>query len=110
MKNQRQLLAGAIVLAILIPQITFAAWWNPFTWRIFNKKQEVKIEQPVPSESATSSVVVPNKVEKPAVTTEKAKPVPHVDNQGIEIEKLKKEIEALKQEKERIEVIRKLQG
>ncbi|MDO8589976.1 MAG: hypothetical protein Q7R69_01765 [bacterium] len=86
-----------ILLAIIIPQVAFAAWWNPFTWRIFNKKQEVKIEQPVPSESATSSVVVPNKVEKPTVTTEKVQPVPVVDNQSVEIEKLKREVEKLKE-------------
>mgnify|MGYP001580904712 CR=1 FL=1 len=26
---------------MVIPQITFAAWWNPFTWKIFYKTEKV---------------------------------------------------------------------
>src|SRR3989344_5219343 len=25
------------LIIILVPQVAFAAWWNPFSWRIFKK-------------------------------------------------------------------------
>lgn len=36
MKNKK-LVSILLVLGFLIPQITFAAWWNPFTWKVFQK-------------------------------------------------------------------------
>lgn len=61
----------SLALLLIVPQITFAAWWNPMTWDIlkFFRKQEVKVEQV-------------------ASTTE-------VQSQS-EIEQLKKEVEELK--------------
>ena len=38
MKNIKYALGSFFLLAILIPQITFASWWNPFTWSWFTKK------------------------------------------------------------------------
>lgn len=30
----------AILMAlIIVPSIALASWWNPFTWKIFNKKE-----------------------------------------------------------------------
>lgn len=38
-----------IILAIsfILPQVTYASWWNPFSWKIFHKSSEVKIENPI---------------------------------------------------------------
>lgn len=32
-------------VAIIIPQIALASWWDPFSWGIFNRQKEVKVEQ-----------------------------------------------------------------
>ncbi|MEK6858111.1 MAG: hypothetical protein AABX39_05985, partial [Nanoarchaeota archaeon] len=45
----------------IVPQVTFAAWWNPGTWKIFNRKSIIK--QTI---VATST---PNKIEKIRETT-----------------------------------------
>ena len=74
MKNQKQLLIGVIALAILIPQIPFAAWWNPFTWKIFNRPLKIDSVVELPKEETNDNVV----------------------DQSAEIEKLKKEVEELK--------------
>ena len=48
-----------ILVAIIIPQITFAAWWNPFSWKIFNRtnpqveKQERKLDPSEPNSVVT---------------------------------------------------------
>lgn len=75
MKNKIVL---AIFLMLLIPQVTFAAWWNPFTWKVFKffQKQEPVVEQVVEIEGTQN-----------ATTT---------DSQTSEIEQLRKEIEELK--------------
>ncbi len=38
--SKQKILTSLIITALLVPQITFAAWWNPFSWGWF-KKQEV---------------------------------------------------------------------
>lgn len=57
-----------LLVILIVPSVVSASWWNPFTWKIFNKQIESKIEQPV---------------------------IDPVD-QTVEIEKLKKEVEDLK--------------
>jgi len=34
-----------IVGVLVVPNVVFGAWWNPFTWSIFNNPSESKIEQ-----------------------------------------------------------------
>src|SRR3989344_2341906 len=58
MKNQKQFLIGVIALAILIPQITFAAWWNPFSWKIFNRPQQSVPVVEVPIEKVKKEIEV----------------------------------------------------
>jgi hypothetical protein len=38
--NPMKRLAGVILLLILIPQIADAAWWQPNTWRFFNRQEK----------------------------------------------------------------------
>lgn len=33
-----------IIGLLIVPQISFAAWWNPFTWKIFNKAKAPQTE------------------------------------------------------------------
>lgn len=60
-------LALVAVVSIGIPSISYAAWWNPFTWKIFNRTIEIKPQTELKTE-----------------------------NQSTEIEALKKEVEELK--------------
>src|SRR3989344_1289473 len=41
-KSLTKLSIVLITLIILHPQVTFAAWWNPGTWKIFNRKSDTK--------------------------------------------------------------------
>jgi len=77
MKNLKRVLFSFLIAIILIPQITFASWWNPFSWKMFNRKADTP--------TSISSVN-----ENKELNT--AKPT---DNSSEEIEKLKKQIEDL---------------
>lgn len=45
-----------LLVGFIIPQVTFAAWWNPFTWSIFRLRTEVvNNKQAVDGAAATSS-------------------------------------------------------
>lgn len=84
----RKTLIIVIVGLIVVPQITFAAWWNPFTWKIFswlsrlNTTSTVQIERGLKSIASTTQSL--------ATSTEKT-----------ELEALKKEMEKTKTEAEK---------
>jgi S1-C subfamily serine protease len=40
MKKYNKFVIILLVAAFFIPQIAFAAWWNPFSWNIWNKKTD----------------------------------------------------------------------
>jgi hypothetical protein len=58
MKNKYlKLLVVALAVAVIVPQITLAAWWNPFSWGWVNKifrfqKNEQKQEQVICTQDA----------------------------------------------------------
>ncbi|MEK7463032.1 MAG: hypothetical protein AAB621_01550 [Patescibacteria group bacterium] len=59
MKNKISLTVAIFIASLfIIPQITFAAWWNPGTWKIFNRKVEVKIEQKIIATSTPDNRIV----------------------------------------------------
>lgn len=111
MKN-KTFLSIAIFTASLfiIPQITFASWWNPGTWKIFNKKSEVKIERAMIATSTpdnriarTEKATTTEKIEQKSEEAKKTKATDNFANKSAqkkdvekEIEKLKKEVEELK--------------
>jgi|SRR3989344_227064 len=35
MKRRKQILLVVVVCVFMAPQVAFAAWWNPFTWKLF---------------------------------------------------------------------------
>ena len=110
MKNKTFLSITVFAISLLIiPQVTFASWWKPNTWKIFNRKSVVKIEQKIVATSTSNNVI--SQIEKATTTptpsqssnqsvgakkieqkSEEAKK----NDQSKEIEKLKKEVEALK--------------
>jgi hypothetical protein len=77
-KSMKRTLVLVTILVIAIPQVALAAWWNPFSWKIFSK---------VFSRQST-----PAQVEQvPGINDEI-----DVQDKALEIEKLREEIEILK--------------
>src|SRR3989338_1293862 len=109
MKNKTILSIAFFAISLLIiPQMTFASWWKPNTWKIFNRKSEVKTEQKIIATSTPNKVI--SQTEK-ATTTEKIEQKSEEakkNNQSKEIEKLKKEVEVLKQKQPQIKIIEKI--
>lgn len=81
MKNK--ILVFILLLAITIPQVASAAWWNPFSWKVFERIFTPKVEV-----FEAEKEVVKGSMEDIATTTEES-----------EIEKLRAEIEELKNQK-----------
>lgn len=65
----KKYLIGIVFVLLLVPSIVSAAWWNPFSWRIFNKKEVpvaiIQVPDPVPESMAVQPVV--EKKESPHV-------------------------------------------
>src|SRR3990167_2355004 len=121
MKNKTILSIAFFAISLLIiPQMTFASWWKPNTWKIFNRKSEVKTEQKIIETSTPNNVI--SQTEKATTTptlsrssgqsvgaekndqkSEEAKK----NDQSKEIEKLKKEVEALKQKQSQFKIFEK---
>ncbi len=93
MKNK--ILIGVLLALFLLPQITQAAWWNPFTWKIFNKTIEVTTPQtqsysPASSTNEANIKFVPSSTSSQPINTTKketkstssalAKPTPTLEN------------------------------
>ena len=85
MKNKTILSIAIFAISLfIIPQMTFASWWKPNTWKIFNRKSEVKIEQKIIATSTPNNVI--SQTEK-ATTTEK------IEQKNEEIKKPKGEVQ-----------------
>lgn len=78
MKNKISILI--LLFAITIPQVASASWWNPFSWKVFSRFFEPKVEKV-------------EKVEQVATSTENTA---STTNQVTEIEQLRAELEELK--------------
>lgn len=92
--------------ALIIPQVIFAAWWNPFTWKIFfifRKNPQVQV-QPVSSIASGTNIVStstnsnslesPKELETAKRNAEKAKA--EAESERLRTEKAKAEAEAAK--------------
>ena len=77
MKTYRQMLVILAVGVFIVPQIAFAAWWNPFTWNIpfFNKAPKAQVQQVQLIQNATTT---PNINAKTSDTTKKEAAKPSV--------------------------------
>ena len=135
MKNKTFLSITVFAISLLIiPQMTFASWWKPNTWKIFNRKSEVKIEQKIiatstpnnaisQTEKSTTTPTVSwssdqsvgaekieqknEEIRKPKAASSFADTSTQKNDQSKEIEKLKKEVEALKQKQSQFKIIEK---
>ena len=122
MKNKTILTITILAISLfIIPQMTFASWWKPNTWKIFNRKSEVKTEQKIIATSTPNNVI--SQTEKATTTPtlsrsssqsvgaekieQKSEEVKK-NNQSKEIEKLKKEVEVLKQKQSQFKIIEKI--
>jgi|GEM_PF-2449245 len=87
----KKFLSILVLVVLVTPQVAMAAWWNPFSWSVFQKKEtnvqqlesrikdlEKKLEETSGKKSATTTSEVSSmKVDKPVVKkAEKAVPVP----------------------------------
>ena len=66
------------LVILIIPSIALASWWNPFSWKIFNKKTQISVVAPIIQNTSDE-----------------------------EIQKLKQEIEDLKKQKTNIPITTK---
>src|SRR3990167_7543757 len=122
MKNKTFLAIAFFAISLLIiPQMTFAFWWKPNTWKIFNRKSEVKTEQKIIATSTPNNVIsqtekstTTEKIEqkseearKPKATSSLADTSVQKNDQSKEIKKLKKELEVLKQKQSQFKIIEK---
>ena len=75
--KKKYILTTIALIVFVAPQVVFASWWNPLTWKVFKflQKSEVKTEQVMNAQEA--------------LNTEN-------NDQPSELEELKKEIEELK--------------
>ena len=44
MSNKKLFLIVLAITILLVPQISLAVWWNPFSWKIFNKVPTAKVQ------------------------------------------------------------------
>ncbi len=65
---------GIIILfiAISIPNLALAVWWNPFTWNIFNRGHGIKIEKTIVSTSTIQNINVSQKATTTLIKTKEA--------------------------------------
>ena len=47
-------------MTLIIPVTTFASWWNPFTWKIFQRPIEVKLEEVITPPTIATSTIIEN--------------------------------------------------
>lgn len=72
MKNKTSLFLAIFVVSLfIVPQVTFAAWWNPVSWKVFNRKSEIKTEQRTIATSTPNNRIIPE--EKATTSSKKEK-------------------------------------
>lgn len=92
-KNFHKITFTVALALFVIPQVTFAAWWNPFTWGIFHRSDiktqifENKLDANATTTIATSTlkenITATTTPAIPAVKQEVKKTAPVVDNFAI---------------------------
>jgi len=136
MKNKTFLSITIFAISLLIiPQMAFASWWKPNTWKIFNRKAKIKTEQKIIATSTPNNVISQTekatttptlsrssgqsvgaeKIEQKSEEAKKQKAASSFadtsaqkNDQSKEIEKLRKEVEALKQKQSQFKIIEKI--
>ena len=90
--NYKRYLVALILVILVIPHIALAAWWNPFTWKVFisNKTPKVQVQevQNATTTQATSTTAIATPTSKVKVKNEE---------KDILINALKKQVAELAQ-------------
>jgi len=60
----RKKIIPLLIVAILIPQVAFAAWWNPFSWKIFTRIFNTKTETAQTATTTDNESDSDNEIEK----------------------------------------------
>lgn len=99
MKNNFPKIFLIAVIGILIfPQISFAAWWNPFSW--FKKPTDppkvLQVSTTTPTTNKPVATTTPKTVKETTAAKLKATPQAKITDQSSEIKKLRAEVEELK--------------
>jgi hypothetical protein len=79
-----------LLVVFIIPSVALASWWNPFSWKIFHKKE---VSLPIIPPAEISSVSNPTPIEKTDKNLLQ-------DSQQDQINALKREIDGLKNQKQ----------
>jgi len=87
-KNMKKPLSVLVLIILFIPSVTFASWWNPFTWKMFSKPNNARINTEVTLPVKTADKVIEREasvldapVEKEVVQKQTIAPSPLVNNQ-----------------------------
>ena len=87
-----------LFIIIITPSVALASWWNPFTWKIFNRSPEVKIEKPItpPINSTNTSAQTKEESEKIKLETELEQAKAEATKAKAEKEKIQREAKTAK--------------
>ncbi|MBU6390227.1 hypothetical protein KGQ31_01620 [Patescibacteria group bacterium] len=98
MKTRNHILIAVVLMVSIVPSLAYAAWWNPFSW--FSWLKQANKPRAVQNETntyATSTPTATTTLEATGSTLKLgADKQPALSDQTSEIEKLKKQIEELK--------------
>ncbi len=67
--NMKKNILVLFLFALIIPSVAFASWWNPFSWKIFHKREivqpkEIKLQNDLMDES----IIIPTQeIENPEI-------------------------------------------
>lgn len=82
MKKAKALFVFSLMAVAIYPSVTFAAWYNPFSWSfwsLFKKSMPapvvLQVENKEPESTTTQPAVATSTEEKPVIVQPKAKPV-----------------------------------
>ncbi len=63
-----------LLTIFIIPSIALASWWNPFSWKVFNKTPEIKIEKPITIPDKPVDTSIQKTKEEPKTTAQSKNP------------------------------------
>lgn len=103
-KNYYKLFIVVIASFLIVPQMALAAWWNPFTWKMFQKKEPI-LQVQVETETSEEKI---NELQKqlddlknqqpatatPVMKQETKKEVPITNNSAVIQAQIKAQVEA----------------
>jgi hypothetical protein len=78
-KNINYIFGSLLLIIILIPQITFASWWNPFSW--FTKQPQAEQTTPATNKPIIIKTDTTTPITTPKSATSSAKKITKTDNQ-----------------------------